>query len=148
MEKNLGLSFKHLQIQSTRWYWTSSNSPDLFIINNCLLFIMTAFFSWILKDLFSRESSRNQQALLNEIFSYMRAFQDWIVGEVSWFQSIVYYTIACIICALFSSSKRTVDARITLFVLLSLNVTVERMLVQYNINVMSPEDKVTLFTFK
>ncbi|XP_008560843.1 uncharacterized protein LOC103580740 [Microplitis demolitor] len=91
-----------------------------------------------------KESSRNQQALLNEIFSYMRAFQDWIVGEVSWFQSIVYYTIACIICALFSSSKRTVDARITLFVLLSLNVTVERMLVQYNINVMSPEDKIQL----
>ncbi|XP_057324046.1 uncharacterized protein LOC130666794 [Microplitis mediator] len=91
-----------------------------------------------------KESSRNQQALLNEIFSYMRAFQDWIVGEVSWFQSIVYYTIACIICALFSSSKRTADARITLFVLLSVNVTVERMLVQYNINVMSPEDKIQL----
>lgn len=55
----------------------------------------------------------------------------------------MYYTIGCILCALFSSSKRTVDARITLFTILSLNVIIERMLVKYYDNVIHhPNDKV------
>ncbi|KAK0173475.1 hypothetical protein PV328_006665 [Microctonus aethiopoides] len=91
-----------------------------------------------------KETSKGQQALLYEIFSYIRAFQDWVIGEVSWFQSIIYYTVACILCALFSSSKRTADARIALFTVLSLNVIIERMLVQYNINTITPEDKIHL----
>lgn len=66
-----------------------------------------------------------------EIFSYFRSFQNWIVGEVSWFQSIIYYITSCILCALFSSSKKTIDARFTLFSILSLNIVAERMLVQY-----------------
>ncbi|XP_015429008.1 PREDICTED: uncharacterized protein LOC107185765, partial [Dufourea novaeangliae] len=78
-----------------------------------------------------KETAKNQMELLFEIFSYLRTFQNWIIGEVSWFQSIMYYTVSCILCALFSSSKRTVDARITLFTILSMNVIVERMLVQY-----------------
>ncbi|XP_078049150.1 uncharacterized protein LOC144476296 [Augochlora pura] len=78
-----------------------------------------------------KETAKDQKELLFEIFSYLRTFQNWIIGEVSWFQSIMYYTISCILCALFSSSRRTVDARITLFTILSMNVIVERMLVQY-----------------
>ncbi|XP_053974431.1 uncharacterized protein LOC128874113 isoform X1 [Hylaeus volcanicus] len=81
-----------------------------------------------------KESAKDQRELLFEIFSYLRTFQDWILGEISWFQSIMYYTVSCILCALFSSSKRTVDARITLFTILSVNVIVERMLVQYYSN--------------
>jgi hypothetical protein len=68
---------------------------------------------------------------------------------VSWFQSIIFYTVSCILCALFSSSKRTVDARITLFSILSLNIVAERMLVQYydKITFQSPDDKVILQIF-
>ncbi|CAL7936500.1 unnamed protein product [Xylocopa violacea] len=82
-----------------------------------------------------KETAKDQKELLFQIFSYLRSFQDWIIGEVSWFQSIMYYTISCILCALFSSSRRTVDARITLFTILSLNIVVERMLVQYYDNI-------------
>lgn len=78
-----------------------------------------------------KESAKDQRELLYEIFSYFRSFQNWIVGEVSWFQSIIYYITSCILCALFSSSKKTTDARITLFSILSLNIVIERMLVQY-----------------
>ena len=84
-----------------------------------------------------KESAKEQRELLFEIFSYLRTFQNWIIGEVSWFQSIVYYAVSCILCALFSSSKKTVDARMTLFTILSVNVIVERMLVQYYDKVMS-----------
>ncbi|XP_076276491.1 uncharacterized protein LOC143207197 isoform X2 [Lasioglossum baleicum] len=88
-----------------------------------------------------KETAKDQKELLFEIFSYLRTFQNWIIGEVSWFQSILYYTVSCILCALFSSSKRTVDARVTLFTILSVNVIVERMLVQYYGNTMfSDED--------
>ncbi|KAG7200012.1 hypothetical protein KM043_014433 [Ampulex compressa] len=93
-----------------------------------------------------KESAKDQKELLYEIFSYIRTFQNWVIGEVSWFQSIMYYTGSCILCALFSSLKRTVDARLTLFAILSLNVVVERMLVQYydNINHGSMESKENL----
>lgn len=91
--------------------------------------------------IFDRESAKDQRELLYEIFSYMRAFQNWVLSEVSWFQSIAYYTVACIVCALLSSSKRTSEARISLFTILSLNVTAERMLVRYVVNY-SPDDKV------
>ncbi|XP_043280596.1 uncharacterized protein [Venturia canescens] len=90
-----------------------------------------------------KESAKDQRELLYEIFSYMRTFQNWILSEVSWFQSIAYYTVACIICALLSSSKRTAEARISLFTILSLNVTAERMLVCYIVN-HSPDDKIEL----
>ncbi|XP_031831552.1 uncharacterized protein LOC116426567 isoform X2 [Nomia melanderi] len=83
-----------------------------------------------------KETAKDQKELLFEIFSYLRTFQNWIIGEVSWFQSIMYYTISCILCALFSSSKRTTNARITLFIILSVNVIMERMLVQYYGNTM------------
>lgn len=99
-----------------------------------------------LKLLNFRESAKDQKELLYEIFSYIRTFQSWILGEVSWFQSIIFYTVSCILCALFSSSKRTVDARVTLFTILSLNIVAERILVQYYDKIIpqSPDDKVTL----
>lgn len=95
-----------------------------------------------------KESARDQKELLYEIFSYMRTFQSWIIGEVSWFQSIIFYSVNCILCALFSSSRRTVDARIPLFTILSLNIVAERMLVQYYDNMIhqSPDDKEQLIS--
>ncbi|KAK2589046.1 hypothetical protein KPH14_001885 [Odynerus spinipes] len=78
-----------------------------------------------------KESAKDQKELLYDIFSYIRTFQNWIIGEVSWFQSIMYYMISCILFALFTSSRRTAEARIALFAILSINITLERMLVQY-----------------
>lgn len=95
-----------------------------------------------------KESAKDQKELLYEIFSYIRTFQGWIMGEVSWFQSIIFYTVSCILCALFSASKRTVDARVTLFSILSLNIVAERILVQYydKITLQSPDDKAHLLS--
>lgn len=103
-----------------------------------------------LKLLNFRESAKDQKELLYEIFSYIRTFQSWIIGEVSWFQSIIFYTVSCIICALFSSSRRTADARITLFSILSLNIVAERILVQYYDKIIPqlPDDKVMLQNFQ
>ncbi|XP_017794427.1 PREDICTED: uncharacterized protein LOC108575998 [Habropoda laboriosa] len=93
-----------------------------------------------------KESAKDQRELLIQIFSYLRSFQNWIIGEVSWFQSIMYYTISCILCAMFSSSRRTMDARIILFTILSINIVAERMLVQYydNVTYHSGDNKETL----
>lgn len=93
-----------------------------------------------------RESVKDQKELLFEIFAYLRTFQNWIISEVSWFQSIIYYTISCILSALFSASKKTANARITLFITQSLNVIIERMIVQYHNNIPDHinEDKVNL----
>ncbi|XP_020299625.1 uncharacterized protein LOC109863648 isoform X2 [Pseudomyrmex gracilis] len=95
-----------------------------------------------------KESAKDQKELLYEIFSYIRTFQSWIIGEVSWFQSIIFYTVSCIVCALFSSSKRTADARVALFTILSLNVVAERILVNYYDSIVhqSPEVKAQLLS--
>ncbi|CAL1674791.1 unnamed protein product [Lasius platythorax] len=95
-----------------------------------------------------KESAKDQKELLYEIFSYIRTFQSWIIGEVSWLQSIIFYTVSCILCALFSSSKRTVNARVTLFSILSLNIVAERILVQYYNKIVSqsPDDKAQLLS--
>lgn len=91
---------------------------------------------------------KDQKELLFQIFAYLRTFQNWIVSEVSWFQSIIYYTVSCILSALFSASKKTSNARIVLFTSLSLNVIIERMIVQYydNISNQMSETKVDLVT--
>lgn len=85
-----------------------------------------------------KESTKDQKELLYEIFSYIHTFQNWIVGEVSWFQSIMYYAISCILFAIFTSPRRTANARVTLFTILSLNIIIERMLVQYYHKTMHP----------
>ncbi|XP_058801858.1 uncharacterized protein LOC131670350 [Phymastichus coffea] len=93
-----------------------------------------------------KESVQDQKELLFQIFGYLRTFQNWIISEVSWFQSIIYYTVSCILSALFSASKKTANARVILFATQSLNVIIERMLVQYYDNI--PEhlnnDKINL----
>ncbi|XP_066598267.1 uncharacterized protein [Prorops nasuta] len=87
-----------------------------------------------------------QKELLHNIFSYIQTFQNWIIGEVSWFQSIFYYIASCILCALFSSARRTMDARIFLFATLSFNIIIERILIQYydKINYITENDKIQL----
>lgn len=84
--------------------------------------------------------------MLFQIFAYLKTFQNWIISEVSWFQSIIYYTVGCILSALFSASKKTANSRIILFTTQSLNVIIERMLVQYYNNIPDyiNEDKVNL----
>lgn len=81
-----------------------------------------------------KESARDQKQLLFQIFSYIRTFQNWIIGEVSWFQSILYYIISCIFAALFSATKKTLNSRISLFTILSFNIIIERMLVKFYAN--------------
>ena len=73
--------------------------------------------------------------MLFQIFDYLRTFQNWIITEISWFQSIIYYTTSCILSALFTASKKTSNARIILFTSQSLNVVLERIFVQYYNNI-------------
>ncbi|XP_023247085.1 uncharacterized protein LOC106645046, partial [Copidosoma floridanum] len=93
-----------------------------------------------------KESVKDQKELLFQIFAYLKTFQNWIISEVSWFQSIIYYTVSCIVSALFTASKKTTNARIVLFVTLSFNVIIERILVQYynNIPDIMSDDKIDL----
>lgn len=100
-----------------------------------LISIFLLFFNLKEKHVsFSRESARDQKQLLFQIFSYIRTFQNWIIGEVSWFQSILYYIISCIFAALFSATKKTLNSRISLFTILSFNIIIERMLVKFYAN--------------
>lgn len=103
-----------------------------YVTYDCENFFLGKFYTCLITFLFLfRENASEQRELLHQIFSHVHVFQNWIAGEVSWFQSIIFYAVSCILCGLFTSSRRTSDARITMFVALSFNVVVERMLVQY-----------------
>ncbi|KAJ8674517.1 hypothetical protein QAD02_005779 [Eretmocerus hayati] len=93
-----------------------------------------------------KESVKDQKELLFQIFAYLRTFQNWIISEVSWFQSVIYYTVSCVLSALFSASKKTANARVVLFTTQSLNVILERMMVQYydNTSTQLNENKIDL----
>ncbi|KAL7301385.1 hypothetical protein TKK_0005831 [Trichogramma kaykai] len=93
-----------------------------------------------------KESVNDQKELLFQIFSNLEAFQNWIISEVSWCQSILYYSVSCILSALFTSSKKTSNARIVLFTTHSVNVILERMLIQHYDNIPSHmnDDKINI----
>lgn len=93
---------------------------------------------FIFYHFFYRETVKDQKELLFQIFEYIRTFQNWIISEVSWFQSIIYYVVSCILCALFTTPKKTTNARVVLFTTQSLNVIIERMIVQFYNNVSDP----------
>lgn len=59
------------------------------------------------------------------------SLQNWIVGEISWIDSIIFNGFALFLLLLLTGSQRTAAARLPLLFLLFLNVTVERLICSF-----------------
>ncbi|KAE8747519.1 hypothetical protein FOCC_FOCC005680 [Frankliniella occidentalis] len=59
-----------------------------------------------------RASTLEQQRLLSMVFHHLSALQSWIVGEVSWVDSIAFYIPSFAFVYFLSSAQRTTNARI------------------------------------
>lgn len=75
--------------------------------------------------------------LVNSVWKFqllthtVESLQNWIVGEFSWIDSIIFNVFALFLLLLLTGSQRTAAARLPLLFLLFLNVTVERLICSF-----------------
>ncbi|XP_050298972.1 uncharacterized protein LOC126737920 [Anthonomus grandis grandis] len=84
------------------------------------------FLEKVLEDVYV--STKAHQEILKVLSQTVSSLQTWLVGEISWIDTILFNTIALILIVLLTSSQRTVSARLPLFMLLFLNLITERII--------------------
>jgi len=59
--------------------------------------------------------------------------QNLVVSEVSWLYTVIFYSACLLVIYLVTATKRTADARLWLFVILTANFAVERLVVKWTL---------------
>ncbi|XP_071784082.1 uncharacterized protein [Asterias amurensis] len=77
-----------------------------------------------------KQSTQNQRHLLEKTFSRIADVQHMILGEFSWFNSLLFFAAAVLIAYLLTSAPRTSGARLWLFIILGANFVIERLVFQ------------------
>jgi len=81
-----------------------------------------------------QKAASEQQKLKNlifEVFDRVQALQSVLMGELTGFYSLIFYTLALVLAYLLTSAPRTSGARFWLFLILTVNVAVEWMLAKW-----------------
>lgn len=73
-------------------------------------------------------SSLKHQQLLGLMTDSLSGLQSWLIGEISWFDSLVFYISGTIIILIFTSTTRTASMRLPLLFTLSINICAERVI--------------------
>lgn len=77
------------------------------------------------------ESSNVHKNILMMLSKSINNLQSWIIGEVSWIDSVVFYMVSVFVTFLLTSSQRTISSRIPISVLLFFNLILERMICSF-----------------
>lgn len=77
------------------------------------------------------ESSNVHKNILMMLSKSINNLQSWIIGEVSWIDSVVFYMVSVFVTFLLTSSQRTMSSRIPISVLLFFNLLLERMICSF-----------------
>ena len=72
-------------------------------------------------------STMEQRNMIFEVFDRVSRLQNLVVSEVSWLYTLVFYCFSLLVSYLVTATKRTADARLWLFLLLSVNFGLERL---------------------
>ncbi|XP_057670559.1 uncharacterized protein LOC130902430 [Diorhabda carinulata] len=80
----------------------------------------------ILENLFA--SFKEHHDILNLLSRTVADLRNWIIGEMSWFESILFYAASVVIILILTSSYRTNSARLVILFLLLINYLVERLI--------------------
>ena len=72
-------------------------------------------------------STLEQRTMIFEVFDRVSKLQNLVVSEVSWLYTVVFYCFSLLVIYLVTATKRTADARLWLFLLLTVNFGVERL---------------------
>ncbi|KAK3856277.1 hypothetical protein Pcinc_037387 [Petrolisthes cinctipes] len=86
-----------------------------------------------LKTAFSefRESTAEQRGLIVDVFDRVAQLQNLIMGEFSWFCSIVFYVVSVVMMMLVTCSSRTQGARLPALATLTFSLMFERFVVNF-----------------
>ncbi|KAI4456873.1 protein gamete expressed 1 [Holotrichia oblita] len=85
------------------------------------------------------ESSKDQQEILKLFSTSISNLQSWLLGEISWFDTLVFYIVSSLFVIFFTSVPRTNAARLIMLTILTLNTFIER-LVCYLLTNQFPND--------
>ena len=72
-------------------------------------------------------STLEQRTMIFEVFDRVSRLQNLVVSEVSWLYTVIFYSFSLLVTYLVTATKRTADARLWLFLLLTVNFGVERL---------------------
>lgn len=72
------------------------------------------------------DSMKDHEEILNLFVVSLGNLQKWMIGEVSWFETIIFYTTYIIGIILFTSTIQTSNARLFLFLLVILSIVIEQ----------------------
>ncbi|XP_076263711.1 uncharacterized protein LOC143198410 [Rhynchophorus ferrugineus] len=80
----------------------------------------------VLKDVYV--STQSHKEIIEILSRSITNLQSWIVGEISWIDSIIFNVFAMFLIFMVTSSRRTISVRLPLFFLLFLNLLTERLI--------------------
>lgn len=80
-----------------------------------------------------RSSTSEQRSLIVDVFDRVASLQNFVLGEVSGFYSLVFYPTALLLSYLLTSTSRTAAARFWLFVAFGCSLAVERSVVSFTV---------------
>ncbi|XP_072287159.1 uncharacterized protein [Pyxicephalus adspersus] len=78
-----------------------------------------------------QQSANEQRLLYSEIFNRITYLHQFVVGESNTLYSFLYNLMGCAAAFLLTSTKRTANARLALFILVAANVYLERLICSY-----------------
>ena len=84
-------------------------------------------------------STLEQRNMIFEVFDRVSRLQNLVVSEVSWLYTVVFYCFSLLVIYLVTATRRTADARLWLFLILTVNFGVERAVIKLSL----PSEQVT-----
>ena len=92
-----------------------------------------------------RASTDEQKTLIFSIFDRVTKLQSLLLSEVSWLYTVLFYSGCLLAVYLATATKRTADARLWLFMLISVNVGLERLICTWTVSGKEELDPFTIY---
>jgi len=80
-----------------------------------------------------RLSTNEQKTMIFEVFDRVSRLQNLVVSEVSWLYTVVFYSACLLVIYLVTATKRTADSRLWLFLILTANFGLERLVIWWSL---------------
>lgn len=78
-----------------------------------------------------RNSTIEQGRQLGDLFQRLSQFHNWIVGEYTFIEQIMYYSVLLVVIMIATTAKRSENCRFLLFLLAVLNLIIESLFQRY-----------------
>ena len=80
-----------------------------------------------------KATTSEQKDLIFEVFDRIKSLQSIVMGEFSGFYSLIFYVLSILVSYLVTSTPRTSGARFWLFLVMTANIIVERLIIAWGV---------------